>query len=428
MLNLTEERFGVVADDLTGASDVGIQFMKHGFETIVLYDVKHILQRIIKGANVIVANTESRASPPNIAYRKVREAVKRFKTAKVRLVYKKIDSTLRGNIGPELDAIMKESGIRLSIVAPAYPLYGRITVGGYHLVNQIPVGKTEFSQDPVAPVTISHTPTLLQTQMTRKVGHISLSTVLDGRKFLEKAIHEKCKEGDEVIVIDATTESDLETIAQVSIDLNALPCGSAGLANALAKHLRLRDETQILVASGSVSETTMKQIMRAKHVLNSCVVDLVAIKILKDDAKNEGEILRVIKEIKRALSEGKDVILRTAKSKDHVTETQKHGKNIGLNEIEMSKRVTSTIGKIVERVAQSSQVIGLVLIGGDTAISVMERIGALGARMTRELLPGIPVCSLIGGKFEELTVVTKAGGFGGDDALIEIIKFLKGSF
>jgi uncharacterized protein YgbK (DUF1537 family) len=426
MFNLTEERFGVIADDVTGASDTGIQFLKHGFKTIVLYDVTQIRQHSIKDATVIVANTKSRGSPPNVAYRKVREAVKKFKVAKVGLIYKKMDSTLRGNIGVELDAIMNESGINLSIVAPAYPRYGRITVDGMHLINQIPVAKTEFSQDPVTPVTLSHIPTLLRTQMIRKVGHIPQSTVLDGRSSLEKAVHNKWKEGTEVIVIDATTERDLETIAQVSLALNALPCGSAGLANALAKHLHRGDKPQIFVVSGSVSETTMRQINNAKCVLNSCVVDLDTIKVLKDDDNNERETVRVINELNSALCEGKEVILRTTKSKDDVTQTQNYGTKLGLNELEVSKRLTSTIGNIVKRVLQRHHIMSLVLIGGDTALSVMNRIGAIGAQMIQELLPGIPVCRVIGGPFDRLTVVTKAGGFGSDDALIEIIKFLKG--
>lgn len=142
MVDSPEGRLGVIADDITGANDVGVQFMKRGLETIVLLEAASLLPTTIKEADVIVVDTESRFSPPDIAYQRVRDVVKTLNEASVRVVYKKIDSTLRGNIGPELEAIMEEAGSRLSIVAPAFPSNLRITVGGIQLVNQVPVEKT----------------------------------------------------------------------------------------------------------------------------------------------------------------------------------------------------------------------------------------------------------------------------------------------
>jgi len=428
MVDSPEGRLGVIADDITGANDAGVQFMKRGLETIVLLEAASLLPKTVKEGNVIVVDTESRFSPPDIAYQRVRDVVKILNEASVRVVYKKIDSTLRGNIGSELEAIMEEAGFSLSIVAPAFPSNLRITVGGIQLVNHVPVEKTEFSQDPSTPVKISHVPSLMQTQMKRKVGHVALPTVLEGRKSLEKAVREKYDDGNEVIVVDASTDSDLKAIARVSMDLNALPCGSAGLAGAVSDLLGSRGKRSVFVASGSVSEVTMRQITRAEEASKSCVVDMEASAVLKYDGEREKELLRVVRDLKTALSEGKDVILRTAKSKADVEETQRRGRDLGLREFEVGERVSSTLAEIVERIVQSGEVAGLVLTGGDTAARSMRRIGASGVRITGELLPGIPVCSLIGGKCHGLETVTKAGGFGGEDALTEIIRFLKGRF
>lgn len=80
--------------------------------------------------DVIVIDTESRASPLDLAYTRVRDAARTLRGAGVKTVYKKIDSTLRGNVGSELDAVTDELGKSLSLVVPAFPADRRTTVWG----------------------------------------------------------------------------------------------------------------------------------------------------------------------------------------------------------------------------------------------------------------------------------------------------------
>ncbi|MFB0550944.1 MAG: four-carbon acid sugar kinase family protein, partial [Nitrososphaeria archaeon] len=147
--------FGVIADDFTGACDVGVQFRKRGLETVVLAGAQS-LTGFEGELDVAVLNTESRNAGPEDAYGKVRDSLGALRKIGARLVYKKIDSTLRGNLGAELDAIMDEAEVKAVIVAPSFPAQKRTTVDGHLLVNNTPLGRTEFALEPSNRLEASH--------------------------------------------------------------------------------------------------------------------------------------------------------------------------------------------------------------------------------------------------------------------------------
>ena len=137
-------RLGIVADDLTGAMDSSGHFAARGLSTDVVLDPAYASE-----SDVVVITTSSRAEPPDVARERVRRAVRRLAG---RTIYKKIDSTLRGNIGVELMAAMQEAHCEKAIVAPAFPAVGRTTLNGVLLVDGTPVAETQFAGDPVSPV------------------------------------------------------------------------------------------------------------------------------------------------------------------------------------------------------------------------------------------------------------------------------------
>ncbi len=65
----------------------------------------------------------------------------------------------------------------------------------------------------------------------------------------------------------------------------------------------------------------------------------------------------------------------------------------------------------------------LALSGGDTAALVCRAAGAARIDLYGEILPGVPRGCLRGGGFEGLAVATKSGGFGGEDALMQIADY-----
>ena len=169
---------GIIAADLTGANDTALQFHLKGANTQILLS-DEIEPLNVKGTQTWAIATESRNIEPEIAYEKVAKTAKMFaEKLNPDFVYKKIDSTIRGNIAPEVLAIISEFEFDASVIVPAFPAEMRTTVGGYHLLRGVPIERTEMARDPHSPILESHVPTLLKSQLAPEyqdfVGHIEL--------------------------------------------------------------------------------------------------------------------------------------------------------------------------------------------------------------------------------------------------------------
>lgn len=407
-------KFGIIADDLTGALDSGVQFNKRGLQTVVL-----IGGDVPEGLDVLVIDTESRRDSPKKAYRKVREAARRFKGLPL---YKKIDSTLRGNLGSELEAVMDALGFEKAVVAPAFPSNGRITIGGQQLVHGLPLKETSLAEDPLCPET-NYIPALLSQQAKRKVGHLKLEVVERGFATLADEIIRSCSE--EILVVDATRDSQLRSIAKAVHLLGdrCLACGSAGLAQELAGALYFnsrnitrrkegdgRRDLPVLVVAGSRHRATVEQLREVEIELGARIVEPEITRLL-DKEKWPTEINRVVDEVDRSLGEKKDVIL-TPVFKGCLAERQEEIA-LGLGEI---------VKLVVERAGYLS---GLFLTGGETAIHICRALGISAIRVDQEVSPGMAVGSVLRGLCQGLRLVTKAGGFGDQKAIVRAVLYLR---
>jgi len=416
-------RLGVIADDFTGACDVGIQFKKYGLKTVVFAGIE--ARDPVSDFEMVVIDTESRNDAADIAYGKVKDAAKALRRMDIRLVYKKIDSTLRGNIGRELEAILDELKFKAIIVAPAFPATNRTTVNGRQLINGVPLERTEFAYDPLNPVSESRVPTLIKRQTQIGAGTIDLPKVREGTESLKQKIQAMMEEGFKILVVDAECEDDLNAIAKAALDSELLPCGSAGLAEWVSNWLAVGPrEQRFLIVSGSVNTVTLDQISAAEESLNVSVVQPNLFEVLMGGENRRTEQNRLVKEASKSLTEGKGVILRLAKSKDEVSLLQEYGRNLGMDFREICEKILSSLGETSSEIMEDSRIIGLILVGGDTAINVTKSIGALGIRIEEEVLPGIPLGRIVGGPFNGLLAVTKAGGFGRRNALVEAARKL----
>jgi len=130
------QRCLLIADDLTGGADAGAQFAKRGFSTLLISikDSPRIDFSKYNDRDVLVVNTDSRGLTPEKAFSLVSNLLKGYDKEIFPIVYKKIDSTLRGNIGYEIDAILKETSGSLCFMAPSYPEQNRTLVGGILIV------------------------------------------------------------------------------------------------------------------------------------------------------------------------------------------------------------------------------------------------------------------------------------------------------
>lgn len=437
------QKLAVIADDLTGANDTGVQFSKHGVSTIVVFELD-ALESAIQRADVVVVNTDSRLCTPRSAYYRVRAAAEALKGMGISRIYKKIDSTLRGNIGAELDAAMDALGALAAFVVPAFPGAGRVTIGGTQLLGDTPLGESEVACDILTPVTESHVPTLLARQTARRVDHVSIEKVRSGVAVLRDVFSNEIQDGSEILIVDAVTDDDLTCIAQSisALDCTAVVAGSAGLASKIpqipgivgsgASREAGRETSGVLTAVGSVSPTVREQVERAMEELGLSNVVLDPNEILRGLDTDEGRTRVIVEEAVNHLSTGSDIIVSLSSLRSECADaangigTASYAHNASSAQyLEDSRRITQYLGRLCKDMLSACSIAGLVLTGGDTSLAVCKCLGAVGVRLVDEVVPGVPFGRLVGGPHSGMMIVTKAGSFGSIDTLVRSIKHLR---
>jgi len=429
-------RIAIIADDLTGASDTGVQFARKGLPTRVLFDAA-ALDKVPAGAEAVAIDTDSRAIAPSEARERSRMAAEYVRRAGIEHVFKKADSTLRGNLGPEIDGILAELDVDVAVAALAFPRLGRTTVGGRHYLRGLPLEETEIANDPKAPVRQSLIGKLIESQAPRKTGGIGLEVLRSGPSAVLAALAALRAAGAEVIIFDAAEEEDLERMARAvaGSGLRVLWVGSAGLADYLPAVLGLgapRGGSEaapantgvggpVMLVAGSVSPTTRAQVGSVQQEPGVAAVELNPRAIF---GEADGELERCELLLAAALSESRDVALVSGTLPEQVTGSREAGARLGLDATAVSDRIAAALGEVTARLVGRFAMRGLVLTGGDTAKAVCRRLGVSGLEVLHELEPGVPLSRMTGGG--NLLVVTKAGAFGTAETLVRALKMLKG--
>jgi len=413
---------GVIADDFTGACDVSVQFRKYRLETVVLTDVKG-LRGLKHSFDVIVVDTETRNLASKDAYNKIQQTLKSFRKLGIKLFYKKVDSTMRGNLGAELGAVLDELEFDGVLLAPSYPQQGRTVVNGQVFVKAVPLEETEFAFDMVNPVKESYVQKIIRLQSNRKIGLVDLFMVRKGlnesRGYLKKLL----EDGYQIIVADAETQEDLDIIGDASVNLNILLCGSAGLARNTVSSLACK--RQMIVVTGSVNGVTLNQIEVAHDKLGMPVLEPNLTGILTDGEKLLASAVNLADKAVTILQDNRDVIIRLSGSKNVIQKTMEAGESLGLSRVQIAEKLLSILSQAVKEITDNYRIAGFVFIGGDTSIRIMDAIGAEGIRIEAEILPGVPVGRILGGEHEGTLVATKAGGFGDSQTLVKVIEYMK---
>ena len=407
---MTEQRLGIVADDLTGAMDSSGYFARRGLSTVVILD-----PGFPSAADVVVVNTNSRAEDPDVARERVRKAVRSLGG---RVVYKKIDSTLRGNIGVELEAAMAEMDGEKAIVAPAFPAVGRTTVAGVLLVDGMAVAETQFAGDPISPVTESHIPTLLEETTGRRVGGVSVADIMAGPESLYRRINGMSPD---IIVCDVTRQSHLTAIVRAAALAKGrwLLCGSGGLAREL--HLltgapeggKAKPSKQpagpALVAVGTRNQVAANQLRKAGEEFGLPVLNLEVEHLSQEDIA-AGRIDDILTGANRLLEKGKGLAISSTFSRYTPA---------------LKQSIPALMAEVVAGLLATRKFAGLFLSGGDIAVEVCRRLSVVAISVLGEVEPGVPAGELMGGPGEGMRVVTKAGGFGTEEALVKSIAYLE---
>ncbi|WP_154114874.1 D-threonate kinase [Vibrio cincinnatiensis] len=419
----------VVADDFTGANDTGVQFAKKNARTeSVLVSGSPVSQR----TDVIVINTESRALSSEAAKQRVMDCVEPYlKHSELPLVYKKIDSTFRGNVGAEIDAVFELTGARVAIVAGAIPGAGRITKQGLCYVNGVPLLDTEFASDPKTPIHSSRIQDIISGQSCHPVEELHLSLVREGSEVLQTRLAAIAAQQSSIVIIDAETDDDLAIIAEAALALpqTKILVGAAGLANALPKQSFMESDQPLplLIVAGSMSEATLRQVEHAQQYMDVAVIDIAVEQFIQPTMRDR-YLLGLTEQVAASLKENRHTILRTCQSRDTRHEVQALCDVYSITRNELGSVIADHIGQLMCRVIAAARIGGLFLTGGDIAIAVANALGAKGYRISEEVMPCIPSGTFIDSEIDDLPVITKAGGFGQINTMCRAIEFIEGMY
>lgn len=430
---LDQLRCLVVADDMTGGGDAGAQFAKKGLRTLLVTPgISADLPADYLKWDVLVVNTHSRAMDAAQARQEVAAILQRLDLNRFGVIYKKIDSTFRGNIGGEVDAILETSGLPVGFLTPAFPEMGRTVKDGILMVKGIPVAETEVSRDPACSVKDSNLANLLRRQSPCGIDLVDHRQVASALGSLREAVCRKRQAGAKILIFDGLERKDLETIAAVGFERPPLPLfiGSAGLAEAVAtrfaEQIRLTpalpsattSAAHALVVCGSASAVSRRQLALMAQVAGFPCIEIrssFALQAPSDRAAEEGMIRRTASD---ALRRG-SVILSVSPGRTACSDA---------DDRPAAQAIAEALGGIAAHALAGSGVAGrdvaLILTGGDTAMAVLAPLGIKGIEIGGELLQGIMAGRITGGPFSDAQVVTKAGAFGKDDALLRVVQRL----
>lgn len=402
---------------MTGAIEAGAQLTKQKVYSRVITDSDIEWDSYLQDKQItaLVLNTGTRHMATEEVVEKVKRIMQLTRESGIKWFYKKTDSTMRGNIGAELEAFLHSTNQDILPYIPAYPKLQRITRKGYQYIGKTLLHQTIFGNDQLEPVSCSYIPEILKKQ-----------TDIELFNSEPKGIFISCSgsRSKKILVLDCQSEEDLKTIGNLILKngWQKAIAGSAGFIEILPQLLPLSSSEfnnenprgPLLLINGSLNSISTQQVI---HANNHGVTALSLPQSLLScpDIKTNYDFKRITGEIKDKFKAGKDVIIRTIKP----GQTDK----INYPDKKNYQFISNQIGRIVSSVLNELPVHTLSVFGGDTLMGVMHETGCEYIEPKSEIIPGVSM-SVITFKSGKIHLLSKPGGYGEKDVILKIIKLL----
>lgn len=422
-------RIGIIADDFTGANDSGVRLAQKGLKArVLLADPVEYVIAIDSDVDVWIVDTDSRARQAKEAYEVVHKAIHWLKKQGMTSFYKKVDSTLRGNVAAELKAMQDAAAMDVLFVAPAFPAMGRTVEGGKLYINGIPVTETEFVTDPKTPVLHSYIPDLLASEGI-KTAVLSRNILLAANP--ENWVVKQVNAGVKWIVCDIEKDDDFPVLAQIGENLNLSVgwAGSAGLINYLFMNLVRGDQAdkrlppigKVLVVSGSLSGKTQEQLEVLKARPETKMIQIDPLELLKDPVLAGREVATLA-------DSGKwdSAVIYVSGSPIIRDKVGNWARENNWLVIQTGKMISQGLGQLVESALNLAYFDALIMTGGDTAKAVCNVLGITDMELLFEVESGVPL-GIVHYDNRDLVAITKAGGFGNANSLANAVNYLTGT-
>ncbi|MFC4427289.1 four-carbon acid sugar kinase family protein [Deinococcus navajonensis] len=421
---------GIVADDITGAGDIGGLLVKHGYAVRILSegaDWEGLSARFARErTDALIIDTDSRFLPPEEAQARVMRATRALQAAGCGAYWKKTCSVFRGNVGAEFDAMLQALGLDAGVAVAAFPRNGRTTRRGEHFVRGVPLPDTEFGQDPVHPRREASLVRDLGAQTPRPVGSLPIETVRAGPEAVRAALAPS-RSG--YLIADAETQEDLRVLAQALANERVF-LGASGLAEELPafwppvppfvplQGAHWAHPDQVIVIAASVMPQTRAQVEH--YQAGGGTVYELDVPLALSDPKAAGAQLAI--QARHCVHRRGTVLLRSPNTPEGVREARALGAALGLTALEVSQRVSTTLARAAREAALQTGTAKLVALGGDTSAALTREFGVTHTLVVQELAPGLPSTYA---PDEGLLLVLKSGSFGPPDFLTGAVTYLQ---
>jgi uncharacterized protein YgbK (DUF1537 family) len=413
---------GVIADDVTGATDLAGYVARSGSTTLQFFGVPGSGTVIPSDVDCVIVALKSRSTPPEEAVADSLAAHDWLESIGVERIYVKycstFDSTDRGNIGPVLDALAERTGENEVIVCPSAPENGRTVYQGKLFVWSQALDESPLREHPINPMRDSDLRRLLVAQSREGVGLVPWQRVAGGPKAVAEALAAEAAAGRRHVVVDALDDADLDSVAEVALT-HRLASGSAGLAAAMARKVGLARSGSprfvvppgdAVVLSGSCSAATRRQVELFRAQNPSFELDPIRL------AEGSQFIDDAVRFVEGAPAGSTPLVYSTADPEEVA-----HAQEV-LGVQRAASIVEDALGAVASRLRASGRQ-QFVIAGGETSGAVVRALGVDSIVVGPEIAPGVPLTVSTGE--HPVALILKSGNFGGETFFTEALDRLR---
>lgn len=414
----------IIADDLTGANANCALMKTIGLRAASI--TGNNLEKLPDDIDVVALTTDSRAMEKGQAYKRVYDKVKKYKDKSIDLYSKRIDSTLRGNLGTELKAYQDALEAKtIGICVPSFPDSGRIVVNNYLYVNGISLMNTDAGKDPKISAVSNLVTENFKKDYDGQIIHIGIDEIDKGIENIKNLII--ANKDKDLIVFDAITNEQISLIAKASIasQIDFISVDPGPFTKEVTRLLYQKESisTKALAVIGSVTNVTINQMNELKNNYNYYQVDVDASKLI--------EIDKAIEEIERAVEEASenlknhDLIIVTTTPKDikDRLDLNKISENMSLSIDDLSLLISRGLAKIgKDLVTKEDSISGIFSSGGDITVATVEELLSDGIEIKEEIQPLVAYGRMIDGLKPGLKIVSKGGMVGNKNVMVECVQ------
>jgi uncharacterized protein YgbK (DUF1537 family) len=409
--------FGAIADDITGATDLGSLLRRGGLSVAQTIGVP---ESSPPDVDAVIVSLKIRTAPVDIARNSARAAagfLSEYGASHLYFKYRStFDSTPAGNIGPIIETLI-EGRSAFTVACPAYPALRRTTYVGHLFVDDRLLSESSMRDHPLTPMVDSNLVRFLGRQTRLRVGLAGLESVDHGSHSLREEFA-LLRQNFQIAIVDAVFDHHIQTIAEASCDLPVTTGGAAlgaRIASLVGSRSSQRDARRrrpassgpVAILSGSCSAATRAQIQRAEPEMPSLAIHAAA---LAGNADEE----RLIVEWAIDHARQSSFLIYSTDTPEAVRAAQEQ-----LGRADAAALIEHAFRQIARALA-SNGVRTFVVAGGETSGAVLEALEIDVLEFGDEIDPGVPWVFSRGP--DSFALALKSGNFGSADFFLKALQ------